>query len=144
MRAPLVILLAILPALIVLLVGKVVAWARRKFPRYDARYKRNEGKWWSAEPLRGPIWIAFIVVYAILFTQLYAKRVASAIRAGNGRKVRIEFANGAPQSAELPTLIGTTGSFIFLYYPAANETRIIPFDAVSSITIAGKTNKPLR
>jgi hypothetical protein len=143
-RAPLVILLAILPALIVFLIGKVVAWARRKFPRYDARYKRNERKWWSAEHLRGPIWIAFIIVYAILFTQLYAKRVASEIRAGNGRKVRIELANGAPQSADLPTLIGTTGSFVFLYYPEANETKIVPFNAVTSITVAGKRKKPVR
>lgn len=143
-RTPFVIILAVLPALIVLLGGKVTSWARRKYPRYDARYRRYEGKWWGTPRMRGPLWTVFAIVYAILFTQLYASRVAASIKGGNGRKVRVEFVSAAQPAAEIPTLIGTTQGFVFLFYPTANETRIVPFNAVASITVAAKKRKAPR
>ena len=91
--------------------------------------------------MQGWLWIVFCIIYAILFTQLYAISVASSIKAGNGRKVKVEMAGAPADTGELPALIGTTGSFIFLYYKKTNETRIVPLDAVTSITVAGKKKK---
>ncbi|HUR00130.1 MAG TPA: hypothetical protein VM166_11795 [Gemmatimonadaceae bacterium] len=143
-RTPLVIILSILPVLILWTVTRLRRKARRTFPRYDKWSRRYEGTIWDMENPRvgGPIGVIFVVIYAILFTQLYALRVADKIKAGHGRVVKVEMiVPGSVPTADTTLLIGTTGKFVFLFDPRANQTRIIPFDNVSSISVVARRKR---
>jgi hypothetical protein len=143
-RTPLVIILSILPVLILWTITRVRRRARKMFPRYDKFSKRYEGTVWDMENPRigGPIGVVFVVIYAILFTQLYALRVADNIKAGRGRVVRVEMiVPGTVPTTDTTLLIGTTGKFVFLYDARANQTRIIPFENVSSISVVAKRKR---
>jgi hypothetical protein len=137
-RTPLVIILSILPVLILWALTSLRRRARRAFPRYDKWSKRYQGTLWDMDSprARGPIGFVFVVVYAILFTQLYALRVADNIKAGRGRVVKVEMiVPGSVPTTDTTLLVGTTGKFVFLYNPRSNQTRIVPFENVSSISV---------
>ena len=140
-RTPLVILLSILPIFILWAVTRLRRRARKAFPRYDKWSKRYEGTIWDMENPRigGPIGFVFVVIYAILFTQLYALRVADDIKAGRGRVVKVEMiVPGSVPTTDTTLLIGTTGKFVFLYNQRSNHTRIVPFENVSSISVVAR------
>ena len=137
-RTPLVIILSILPVLILWALTSLRRRARRAFPRYDKWSRRYQGTLWDMDSprARGPIGFVFVVVYAILFTQLYALRVADNIKAGRGRVVKVEMiVPGSVPTTDTTLLVGTTGKFVFLYNPRSNQTRIVPFENVSSISV---------
>ena len=143
-RTPLVIILSILPVLILWTITRLRRRARKMFPRYDRFSKRYEGTMWDMENPRigGPIGVVFVVIYAILFTQLYALRVADNIKAGRGRVVKVEMiVPGSIPTTDTTLLVGTTGKFVFLYNPRSNQTRIVPFDNVSSISVVAKRRR---
>jgi hypothetical protein len=143
-RTPLVIILSVSPILILWAVTRLRRQARKTFPRYDRWSRRYEGTIWDMENPRvgGPIGVVFVIIYAILFTQLYALRVANNIKAGHGRVVKVEMiAPGTLPVADTTLLIGTTGKFVFLFDPRANQTRIVPFENVSSISVVAKRRR---
>jgi len=136
-RTPLVIMLSVVPVFI-LLAGQYLnkLWLKR-FPSK----KPGPGPWWNTDDPK--VWAVlgtvFVIIYAIYFTELYARRVARDIRNGKGKHVTVELM-GAPGAvtADPTLLLGTTGKFVFLYYPQRNQTRIIPVENISSITVARK------
>ena len=143
-RTPLVIILSILPVLILAAIRRLRLWARKVSPRYDRWSKRYENTMWDMENPRvgGPVGVVFVVIYAILFTQLYAERVANNMKAGHGRPVNVQLISpGDVSPSDTTLLLGTTGKFVFLYSPRSNLTHIIPFDNVASISVVAKKRR---
>lgn len=74
--------------------------------------------------------VALYIVFAFLY--LYASAQARDIRAGEGRRVDVLFADsGAATSA---VLLGTTGQFAFLFDEDAGRVDVHPFENVHSIS----------
>ncbi|HWM93922.1 MAG TPA: hypothetical protein VN493_24405 [Thermoanaerobaculia bacterium] len=144
LREPLVILLAFLPLLLVWFFIRLGAWMRVKFPRYAEWERKREGKPYNSPAFRTAQWSFFVLVYAFLFIQIYAERVADRIKAGQGRQVQVELVSG---TALPPTslLLGTTAKFVFVYLPVEKKTHIIPIENVSRMVISsGKRSEERR
>lgn len=143
LRTPLVIVLSILPLFIVWLLIRSNVWLRRRFPRYGSWDRRMEQKYFGRSATRRIIWGFFIVMYADLFTRLYADRLADRVKAGHGREVRVELTSGAPFPSRT-LLLGTTSKFVFLYLPDAKRTHIVPIDNVSRLVVSSEKPPPSR
>ncbi|MEO7457998.1 MAG: hypothetical protein ABIY52_17205 [Gemmatimonadaceae bacterium] len=87
---------------------------------------------------RRPLFIASVFVWALAASLHYAKSVATDLRAGVGRRVRIELVN-APTASPLDTtpqlLLGTTHQYFFLYDATRQVTTVIPASNVARIRI---------
>ena len=139
-RNPLVIILAMLPIAIMLGILRLRATARARFPRYDRYARKYEGTRWSSLQLRIIAHTLFIAVYAILFTQVYAKRAADRIKTGNVRRVNFAAVDGVT-SGERPILLGSNTRFFFLYYPAARESEIVPIENTTRIRVDSRLRR---
>ena len=139
-RNPLVILLSILPIVPLAVLQKLREAARARSVRYDEYVKKYESTRWNSPGFRALLFGLFIAIYAILFTQLYAARAASKVKAGIGQRVTFARNDGASVS-EKPILLGSTAKFFFLYYPSRRETEIVPVDNTAMITIDSRRRK---
>lgn len=139
-RNPLVIILSLLPIALIFGLMGVRRKAMEKSARYQAYAKRYDASRWNTPAMKAFIYGWFIVVYAILFTQIYAQRVANNIKAGDGRYVVLHSSGGAT-SLEKPILLGTTNRFFFLYYRSRRETEIVPVGSVASVTVDSRRKK---
>ena len=143
-RTPLIIILSMLPLVIMWAINELHRRARQRYRPYANWAKRIEGTGWDMDnPRIGlPVWALFVIIYASLFTQIYAKMVANQIKNGKGRVVNVELVNpGSLRAADTPLLIGTTGKFVFLYYPRLRQTRIVPIGNVASIGVAPRERR---
>lgn len=140
-RNPLVIILAIVPVFMLMGMQALRTTARKKSAWYDSRLRKYEHTRWNSPNLRMGLYGAFIAVYAITFTQIYALRVANGIRAGGGRRVEFVRNSGPPATTEKPIMIGSTTKFFFLYYPLRKETEVVPVDNTASIRIDSRRRK---
>lgn len=86
-RAPLIILLSLLPLPLLLVLSWFDRWSRRRFPRYAALSRRSEQAMGGERRARFLSRAFFVVISAVMFTRLYAERVAKAIKRGEGRRV---------------------------------------------------------
>ena len=134
-RAPLIILLSLLPIPLLLVVGWFDRWARRRFPRYGALSRRSEAAMGGERRARLLSRGLFVVIYAVMFTLLYAERVAQDIKQGRGRRVEVELVDGKAGPGELPVLLGTTAKFVFLYYPTTRRTHVVPSENIARIVV---------
>jgi hypothetical protein len=75
-----------------------------------------------------------VLVYAIVFTQLYASREARRIKKGIGRRVTYIRSDGI-RTDESPILLGTTAKFLFFYSPSTKTTEIVPIDATTALRV---------
>jgi hypothetical protein len=135
-RNPLVILLAMLPVPVLLLYQSAIRRSKW-YKRYTAKHKNTK---WNSVPLRAVSAVLFILVYASLFTQLYAFRDAARTKAGHGQRVSF-LRNDGVASDEQPILLGTTGKFFFLYYPSRKATEIVPIDNAVALTVDSRRRK---
>jgi hypothetical protein len=141
MRNPLVIILALLPIAILRIGQTLRETAIKKSERYERYAKKYENTRWNSVVARSFIYGWFIVVYAILFTQLYAAREVSRIKSGkSGHRVSFMRTDGIV-SDEQPILLGTTGKFIFLYSRTRKATEIVPIDNTAAITVDSRRRK---
>ena len=134
-RAPLIILLSLLPLPFLLALSWFDRWWRRRSPRYAALSRRSEQAMGGERRARLLSRGFFVVTYAVMFTTLYAERVAKDIKRGQGRRVEVELVNGPSRTDELPILLGTTAKFVFLYYPVARRTHVVPADNIARIVV---------
>ena len=142
LRTPLVILLSLLPVPLAWLLFQLNHWLRRRYPRYGSWDRGMENRLFADSAARRYLSRAFFVlVYAIVFTQLYAERVADRIKAGHGREVRVELANGTPFTSRT-LLLGTTAKYVFLYLPAEKQTHVVPIESVLRLVVSAQ--KPSR
>jgi hypothetical protein len=139
-RNPLVIILSIVPVGLMVIVQRIsnVFRSSRSYPRlarkYEIAFQNNLG-------FRVLLYGSFVAVYAILFTQLYAFNEARRIKAGKaGHKMAFMRTDGIV-SDEQPVLLGTTGKFLFLYYPSRKATEIVPIDNAAVLTVDSRRRK---
>jgi hypothetical protein len=139
-RNPLVILLSLLPIALLFVLQRVRATARKKSTRYDALSRKFDNSRWNSVSSRLFIYGWFVVVYAIVFTQLYAEWESGRVKSGKGRRVAF-VRNDGVISDEQPILLGTTGKFLFLYYPSRKATEIVPIDNATVLTVDSRRRK---
>jgi len=140
-RNPLVIILSLLPIALLRLGQSVRETAIRTSERYERYAKKYEGTKWNSLAARGMIYGLFIIIYAILFTQIYAAWEVKRIKDGkSGQHVAFMRTDGIV-SDEQPVLLGTTGKFLFLYYPSRKATEIVPIDNTQAITVDSRRRK---
>ena len=135
-RTPLVILLSLLPVPIAFAIDRGGKWLRVRFPRYGA-FQAKQEQVLRIQPHHRIYYSAvFVFTYAVLFTQLYAFRVARQIRSGRGRIVRV-IPTGAPQATMIQgVLIGTTSKYLFLYDSDRVMTRVLPVENIAEVMIS--------
>jgi hypothetical protein len=139
-RNPLVIILSLLPIALLFGVQRVRETARKKSARYDAFATKYDRSRWNSVSSRLSIYGLFIVIYAIVFTQLYAEWESERVKAGKGRRLAF-VRNDGVISDEQPILLGTTGKFLFLYYPSRKATEIVPIDNATVLTVDSRRRK---
>ena len=110
-------------------------WSRRRFPRYAAFSRRSEQAMGGERRAQLFSRTFFVIMYAVMFTVLYAERVAKDLKRGAGRRVEVELVNGSSGPGELPLLLGTTAKFVFLYYPVARRTHVVPAENIARIVV---------
>lgn len=139
-RNPLVILLSLLPVALLFALQRARVTARNKSARYDAFSRKIDSSRWNSLSARIFIYGWFVVVYAIVFTQLYAQWESGRVKSGKGRRVAF-VRNDGVISDEQPILLGTTGKFLFLYYPSRKATEIVPIDNATVLTVDSRRQK---
>jgi len=147
LRSPLAIIYSVLPAIVIWLVALFRRWVRRVSPRYDAYAARYERKW-RLGALYWDVVNTFLVVgYAFLFTAYYAGATAAAAKRPTARQVRVEVAASAGTegaTSEVATMVGTTGKFLFLYFPGSDSTHVVPFENVLRVTTKARAERSRR
>ena len=138
LRTPLVIVLSVLPLPLVWLLIRSNEWLRHRFPQYGSWDRRVLGT-----AGQRAMWGLFVLIYAVLFTQLYAERVADRIKEGHGREVQVELASGA-RFASRTLLLGTTSKFVFLYLPMEKKTHVVPIENLSRLVVSAEKSRPGR
>jgi hypothetical protein len=144
LRSPLAIIYSALPALVIWLAALLRRWVRRLSPRYDAYSVRFE-KRWKTGPLYWDIMNTLLVVmYAFIFTAFYAMGVARAAKRPDAPKVRVEVAASVGASgptSQVATMVGTTGKFLFLYFPERDSTHVVPFENVLQVVTQARRER---
>lgn len=147
LRSPLAIIYSVLPALVIWLVALFRRWVRRVSPRYDAYAAKYERRW-RLGALYWDVMNTFLVVgYAFLFTAYYARATAVAAKRPTAGQVRVEVAASAGAqgaTSEVATMVGTTGKFLFLYFPGRDSTHVVPFENVLRVTTQARSERPRR
>lgn len=140
MRNPLVIVLCILPIAILLGFRKMRETEIRKSDWYDNYHRKYIHTKWNSPFFRIFIYGWFVVIYAAVFTQLYAKREADRIKKGSGRRVSY-IRNDGIRTDENPILLGTTAKFLFFYSPSTKTTEIVPIDATTALRVDSRRKR---
>ncbi len=121
-------------------------WRRRHFAALrstpEKRRKMHERMrpWWAL--IQG----SFIGIYAILFVMVYSAWRAKVIRAGDFRKVAVEFKTDSPRPdgflrIEGLTLLGPTARFVFLYDQVNRRTEVVPLDSIARLVWDARTRR---
>jgi hypothetical protein len=139
-RNPLVIVLSILPIAILLGFQKMRETAIKKSEWYGKHHRKYLHTRWNSVFFRLFIYGWFVVVYAIVFTQLYAQREASRIKKGNGRRVSY-IRNDGIRTDDNPILLGTTAKFLFFYSPTTKTTEIVPIEATTALRVDSRRRR---
>lgn len=149
-RDPLTVALALLGVPFYLVYGALTAplsrWSRRHFavlrstPEKRRKSIARLRPWW---PLMQAV---FIGIYAILFVMVYSTWRAKQIRAGDFRKVAVEYKTDSPRpdgSLRLEDLglLGTTARFVFLYDRANRRTEVVPLDSIARLVWDARTRR---
>ena len=139
-RNPLVIILSMLPLAILVGFQRMRDVASRKSAWYSSHRTKYANTRWNSVAIRALVYGWFVVVYAILFTQFYAEREANRIKDGKGKRVSL-LRNDGIASDEQPILLGTTGKFIFLYFPSRKATEIVPVESTVALTVDSRRRR---
>ena len=139
-RNPLVIVLSMLPIGILLGVQRLRDTATAKSAWYEKHRRKYASTRWNSVSMRFFIYGWFVIVYAIVFTQMYAQREANRIKGGKGRRVALLRSDGIT-SDEQPILLGTTGKFVLLYFPSRRATEIVPIESTVALTVDSRRRR---
>lgn len=99
--------------------------------RVERSGKRRFLKWYGSGRYRAINYIAAVVMI-VMFTHIYALTKKDKVLAGEGRLVNVQLTESVATSQVV--LLGTTGSFIFLYDPLSQEVSVHPHENVYSIS----------
>ena len=135
-RQPVVLVFTVLPVVLLWLLAHSDRWVGRQIPAYGRWTERNRERL-QPRRLQPFIYTVFVVVYFALFTIKYAEFVASRLRAGKGRPVRVELAPADSSRTRYVggTLLGTTAKFVFVYTHADSGTHAIPIESIIEMQV---------
>ncbi|HEX6575864.1 MAG TPA: hypothetical protein VF042_12920 [Gemmatimonadaceae bacterium] len=140
LRNPVAVLLSTLPIPLFVALqwwGRTLRKKSGVYNKYQAQLEKlGAGKL----PVRVIAAFMFVLVYVVLFTELYSFAEAKRVYDGKGQRVSFLRSDGIA-SDEQPILLGTTGKFIFLYYPSRKATEIIPIDNMTALTVDSRRRK---
>lgn len=149
-REPLAVALAMMGLVFYLAYGwcavKLTPWVRRKFSRLRSTPEKRRTTMAQLRQWQPVLQAVFIGVYAFVFVTFFSQWRASRIRAGDFRKVTVDYKTDSPRAdgsltADGLALLGTTSRFVFLYDPAAKRADVVPLDAISSLSWDARTRK---
>jgi len=135
LRHPVVLVFVLLSVLILF----TVLWAVRFGTRFSARYaawRSHAGRFTAMRVVRQVVPIFAVCYYFLVFSQIYARHEAQAIRAGEQPLIRVEFQQYGAVPSVSPTegyLVATTGRYVFLCEAATQQMRVIPINAVRQL-----------
>ena len=99
--------------------------------RAERKGKRRFFKWYGSGHYRMSNYIGAVLLI-VWFTHIYATTVRDRVLDGGGRSVSVQLTESLV--ANDVVLLGTTGTFIFLYDPLQKEVSIHPHESVYSIS----------
>ncbi len=99
--------------------------------RVGRRRKRRFLKWYGSRSYRTINYFGAVFLI-VMFTHMYALYKKDEVLAGEGRLVKVQLTESVVTSQVV--LLGTTGSFIFLYDPLLQEVAAHPHENVYSIS----------
>ena len=140
LRNPLVILISIVPVFLWVGLQQTRRAAMKRSTWYRNYAQRYENTRWNSLSSRAAAAAVFILVYASALTQVYALQEANRIRDGKGKRVTF-LRNDGIVSDEQPILLGTTGKFLFLYFPSRKATEIVPVENTVALTVDSRRRK---
>ena len=135
LRDPLIILVCIAPIPAVWLYFRI-SYALQQRAKPGNWVYGSEKRRAMANRYRRPLYFLTVVLWALAASLHYAKKVATDLRAGVGRRVQIELVTpppGAPLDTTPQLLLGTTHQYFFLYDPARQVTTVVPANNVLRI-----------
>ena len=136
LRDPLIILVCVAP--IPVLAGYYrLAYAIQR--RTKSKWLRGSERHQAlAQRYRRPLYAFTVMLWALAASLHYAVSVSRDLRAGEGRKVRVELIAG-PGSSAIDTvphlLLGTTQKFLFLYDAPSQVTSVIPISNIARLRV---------
>ena len=99
--------------------------------RVERKSKRLFLKWYGSGRYRVANYIGAVVMI-VLFTHIYATTMRDKVLNGGGRNVSVQLTESLVTNEVV--LLGTTGTFIFLYDPLQKEVSIHPHESIYSIS----------
>lgn len=137
LRDPFIILVCIAPIPVVWLYFRLT-YALQQRAKPGSWMFGNEKRRALSNKYRRPLYILTVLLWALAASLHYATKVAKDLRAGTGRRVRLELITpppgAAPDTAPL-LLLGTTHQYVFLYDAGKQVTTVVPVNNVSRIRI---------
>jgi hypothetical protein len=135
MKNPAVWIYFLIPGAIVLL----VSWLLSRRQPLPSQHPPAEGRGrlhanWNTPALRLALGVMFVIAAATAITGFSAKRRFDAVKSGRGRHVTFTRTDGVNYN-EQPLLLGTTGTFFFLYYARRRVTEIVPIENTALMTV---------
>jgi hypothetical protein len=107
----------------------------RRWPRLRGSPEKREKGRALMRKFVPSLQVAFISVYALLFTLLYSAWQASRVRAGEFPKVTVEYKVDALRAEPFTaTVIGSTARFLFVYRAETKRAEAIPFDSIARLS----------
>ena len=140
-KDPFYILFFLLTVLIVLLFYIWDKWLFKVFPKIWLFFKNR--RYFLMARTGSTLLLTYSIVllfYSLEAAMIYGKFKSKAIKEGRGVHVKVYLTTGTEPILQdsLPSLIGTTSAFVFLYDHQKNTTEIIPFNSVRKIIIQNK------
>lgn len=140
LRDPLIVLVCVAPIPVVALYYRGATWLRGRLP---ANHVLTGGR--RAEEFhrrhRSTLFGITVALWALAASLHYAKRVATDLREGKGRRVQIELLSGdarLPGDTTTLLLLGTTQKYVFLYNPTRQVSSVIPVSNVAQLWYDGR------
>ena len=99
--------------------------------RVERKSKRSYLKWYGSGRYRLANYLGAIVM-VILFTHIYALKMRDRVLSGEGRSISVQLTESLVTKEVV--LLGTTGTFIFLYDPLLKQVGIHPHESIYSIS----------
>jgi hypothetical protein len=114
----------------------VAAWCYRRWPKLRKDPAKLAADREKARRIAPGLQLAFILTYALVFTQGYAIHQSKRARDGDFAQVTVQFKADAVATAEpfKATLLGTTTRFVFLYRSETKRAEAVPFDALAQLS----------
>lgn len=140
LRDPLIVPVCIAPIPVLALYYRGATWVRNRLPQNHVLTGGRRARDFQRRH-RSTLFAFTVALWALAASLHYAKRVATDLHEGRGRRVQIELLSG---NARLPgdtttlLLLGTTQKYVFLYNPTRQVSSVIPVSNVAQLWYDGR------